>query len=171
MTNDDDSDFVDIGSTRGRQESKENVRSAHAVLEQWGAYNLLKARPIGNVVDHVTGYFTLLQTLSGQTPEAMENLLGLIARTLANGADIYRLGRVPTQIEFIPHGYSTLVGGLILRDGLKQDRHGYRPGLGAIQYILRQGVQIPAVHIRRLAPGEPFAPGLHPRIAKLYGQA
>jgi hypothetical protein len=166
-------DFDDLEATRALQSSAE-VRAANlATLTSWGAYNLLKVvsrdQPgAGSPSCPVTGYITLLPTLSGKTPRQMEALLGLKQDQLLRGAHIYRLSRVPDISEFLPRGYTTLVDGGRLKEGLRQDSAGYRPGHGAYQVQLVQPID--ALLIKTLGRDEPFEPGLHPDVAALYAR-
>ena len=161
-------DFKNEDVTRALQGSERICRSNLADMERWGAYNLVKAVQRGvSASGGLSGYFTFMQSISGATPREMENILGLQARQFGDGADIYRLSRVPQMGEFLPRGYSTLVDGLELRDGLKQDSSGYRPGYGAWQAVLTTRIAVEL--IVSLGPDTPFEPGIHPSLKSRYG--
>ncbi len=169
-------DYLDGEQTRALQESAA-VRAANLVdMQRWTAYCLMKAVAIGDVKPVVTGYVTLLQALSGQTPRQMVTLLGLRDRRdgvreadLATGADLYRLKRVPGIDEFWPRGYSTLVDGYRLRPELKADTAGYKVGQGAWQIELRCPIE--AEFVVRLGPDEPFKPPIAPSLVGRYGRS
>ena len=158
-----ETDFKNEDVTRALQGSERICRSNLADMERWGAYNLVKAVQRGvSAAGGFSGFFTFLQAISGATPREMENILGLKARQFGDGTDIYRLSQVPQMGEFLPRGYSTLVDGLELRDGLKQTSSGYRPGYGAWQAVLLKKVSVE--WIVSLGPDTPFVPGPHPSI-------
>lgn len=166
-------DFEGLEATRALQNNPQVRADNLATLTSLGAYNLLKvvARDhpeAGGPTFAVMGYITLLPTLSGQTPRQMEAMLGLKQGQLLRGAYIYRLSRVPTINEFQPRGYTTLVDGAHLKEGLRQDSAGYRPGHGAYQVTLI--TPIDATLVKTLGRDEPFEPGLHPDIAALYAR-
>jgi hypothetical protein len=163
-----DEEYEGVAETRAIQTSEVVRQQNHAQLLHWGAYNLLKVTGDPTPRTMVEGYITLLPAISGKTPRQMEALLGLRANQLARGASIYRLGLVPAYDQFMPRGYTTLVDGLHLKAGQKQDAAGFRPGEGAYQVVLIKPV--PATLIATLGPDEPFTPGLHPDVAKRYGR-
>ena len=150
-------------ATRALQASAAARQTNYDSMVRWGAYSLLKVVPRGVVRTQVDNYVTNLPALSGKTPREMETLLGLRDRQLASGADVYRLLELPDRDGFLPRGYSTLVDGLRLSPGFKQDDAGYRPGRGAWQVTLIRPV--PAVKIATLGYDDPFHPGIHPRYS------
>ena len=164
-----DEDFVGAAETR-RLQSQERLKAEHwARLNDLGAYNLVKViEPARAPQDgKVSGYFTVLTALSGLTPEQMRDMLGLRVSDLANGADIYKLREVPGVNDFEVRGYTTLVDGLRLAPGLREDSAGYRGGWGALQYTLN--VRVPAVFYAHVAPGEPFVIPVHPKYLQGSG--
>lgn len=165
-------DHVDWDQTRALQSSADVVHANYANLVRWGAYNLVKVvgrshEPAAQSRD-VGGYLTLLQAISGLTPEQMRDLLGLRIEDLRHGALVYRLKELPAKDQIEVRGYTTLVDGAPLKPGLRSDAAGYRPGHGAWQITLKPDARIPATLIAALGPSTPFEPGVHPDIAKLY---
>lgn len=162
------SDYKHEAETRALQASTmtraENLRS----MVRWGAYNLIKVVARGAPREDVQGYVTHQAAISGKSPREIETILGLRRDQLAEGADLYRLTQLPHIDAFLPRGYTTLVDGLELREGLSQDAGGYRPGHGAWQIMLTGPV--PATRIASLGPDDVFEPGLHPDVARLYSR-
>ena len=168
-------DHINWDETRALQSSSQVIEANYAKLVRWGAYNIVKVmgrddKPTVAASQRapVRGYLTLLTAISGRTPLEMRDLLGLRTLDLRHGALVYRLSRLPEKSEIEVRGYTTLVDGAHLRDGIKQDQAGYRPGLGAYQVALKWGVEIEATLIATLGPNGPFQPGVHPDVAKLY---
>ncbi|MEM8725383.1 MAG: hypothetical protein AAGE86_07665 [Pseudomonadota bacterium] len=153
--------YEEVDATRALQESATVRQQNYETMCGIGAYNLLKVHNKGELRTSVSGYITLLPAISGLTPIHMRDALGLRLSDLTDGADIYRLSELPDKENFLPRGYTTLVSGLRLKKGIKQDKAGYRPGHGAWQVTLIRPV--PAVRIAILAANEPFEPGMHPK--------
>ena len=157
-------DYVDADATRSLQTSGPAVAHCWQTMQRWGAYNLLKVverEPAAPSEKPVRGYICLLPSILGQTPIQIGNNLGLRAGQLAKGANIYQLLRLPHPGEFAVRGYTTLVDGLRLAPGRKQDSGGYRPGWGSLQITLTAPVQ--AKLFASLAPGDRFRPPVHPK--------
>jgi hypothetical protein len=162
-------DFVDEDSTRALQSDPKVVQENWRKLTSWGAYNIVKvinAEPTPAPIIPVSGYVGMLTVLSGKTPEAMRDMLGLRITDLAKGAAIYQLERVPEMREFAVRGLTTLVDGKRLNTGLKQDSHGYRPGQGEYQITIFKDNKEP-IYAKLFAvvrPGERFNIPSHPSI-------
>ncbi|WP_209427153.1 hypothetical protein [Pararhodobacter sp. SW119] len=153
--------FVDERETRARQ-SEPWVRDANfARMVKFGAYNLMRVQAYEAAGSLVTGYITVLPAIAGKTPAEMERILGLRVNQLNPTAYVYRLLAVPDRNGFDVRGYTTLVDGKRLREGLKQDSQGYRPGHGALQIQLTNPVK--AVLVTCLGRHETFEPSMHPK--------
>ena len=163
--------YEDPVRTRLHQDDPDVVAANHAMMQKFGAFNLLRVVNLDQnpkVSTAMTGYIALLTHLSGKTPEEMTKLLGLNeTRALTSGAAVYQLTRVPRIGEFKVRGYTTLPGGLRLKPGVKKDAGGFPPGQGAWQAQLTEA--IPMRLIAQVKPGEPFKPPMHPNTKKMYG--
>jgi hypothetical protein len=138
------------------QSSRQAKGLAMQRFRQWGARNLIKVTNPGEIRSDVQGYIGFMQAIAGKTPQEISRTLGLRETDLAGGAMIYRLDRIPHDLEFEVRGYTTLVDGKPSPPGQTQDPAGYRAGTGALQYEILRGASIPATLLGRLAPGETF---------------
>lgn len=165
--------FDDPVSTRLSQEDPKVVAANHAWMTKFGAYNLVKVKNLDEnppVSTLVGGFITLLSHVSGLTPEQMTKMLGLSDKAaLKSGAAIYQLSRVPAIGEFKVRGYTTLPGGLRLKEGVDKDPGGFPAGQGAWQAVLTEA--IPATLFDQVGVGKVFKPPMHPNTRKLYGLA
>lgn len=165
-------DHAGWDETRKLQSDAQVVKDNHANLVRWGAHNIVKVtavdRPLRGKPPLAFGYLTLLPAVSGHTPLKMQDLLGLKKGALETGALVYRLLKLPREDQIEVRGYTTLVDGVALKPGLKADHDGYRPGWGAYQVRLKDGVTLPAELVATLGPHTPYRPPVHPDVAKLY---
>jgi hypothetical protein len=155
------SDYQNEAETRALQGSETARQQNYEKMVGWGADSLVKVRVRGEAQTSVGGYVTHLMSISGRTPRQMEDVLGLRKNQLAAGADVYRLRQLPEKDGFEPRGYSTLVDGLRLKDGLKEDSAGFRPGHGAWQVTLTKAIEV--TRLASLGYDDRFEPGPHPK--------
>lgn len=134
-----------------------------------GPRALLKIFPVGVDDKRESGYFGTSVGMFGKSPLGIAKLLGLKPAEYANGADIYRLKRLPTKDEFEVRGYTHFPDGVALPAGKRADPDGYPPGTGALQWELVQPVQMEFVC--SLGPGEVLTQEKLNRILNLSGAA
>lgn len=102
-------------------------------------------------LDHVNGYFTQVKWIAGKTPEQMEKVLGLKPKDLEYGAIIQEFKEFPRTDQFEVRGYTNTPGGKPYQDGGE-----WPSGDGARQYLLKEGVHLPARVIATVEPKTPF---------------
>jgi hypothetical protein len=104
----------------------------------------------------VGGYITNEKFVLGRTPAEMERILGLTLGELGDGAHVMRLNRLPTSEEFELRGYTNTPAGQTYIEGVSDPR--YPPGLGAPQWQLKKGVQLPSTTAKFVRLGDSYRP-------------
>lgn len=104
----------------------------------------------------VGGYITNEKFIAGRTPAEMERILGLKRGELGDGAHVMRLNRLPTSEEFELRGYTNTPDGKTYVEGVSNPD--YPPGLGAPQWQLKRGVQIPSTPVKFVGPADAYRP-------------
>jgi hypothetical protein len=97
----------------------------------------------------VRGYITQEKNIKGQPLREIELRLGLPEGTLASGAHVMALNRLPRPHEFELRSYTNLPGGQPYTPGGK-----YPPGSGVPQWELV--VDIPSTPLKLVSPGQRY---------------
>ena len=122
-------------------------------IEKWGKGGL--ERPVKVValqrgpLTSVRGYITQEKNIKGQPLQEIESRLGLPNGTLAAGANVMALNRVPLPQKFELRSYTNLPGGQPYTAGGK-----YPPGSGVPQWELM--VDIPSTPLKVVPPGQRY---------------
>jgi hypothetical protein len=114
----------------------------------------VKVVKLTSAFDPVKGYFTTHQAIAGQTPAEMEQTLGLKTGTLAGGAVVQELARLPKASEFELRGYTQTPEGRAPVPG------GWPAGTGVPQWRVSEGVEIPVASATPVPPDYRYRPPL-----------
>jgi len=162
-------DYINPREMRLLHRNPSVIKANFQKLQKLGVYNIVKVSKFSSEKrQDVGGYLTSITEISGKTSRQIQVALGLPAGFLEQGADIYRINRIPMEDEFLPRGYTSMPDGLVLKKDLDTDSSGYPRGQMAWQVKIKSGVKISAILICSIQGETKFTPGVHPRTAMLY---